>query len=209
MLRARGMSECPPKLRDTVVAVDEINLPAGRVSLRRLTAADAPALYEIFSHPEVMRYWSRPAMTDLNQADQLLTEVLADYQSGNSLPLGIERNGDKLLVGNCTLFHFHEASRRAEIGYALGRPHWGLGLMHEALQALLGYAFDHLALNRLEADIDPRNTLSARSLERLGFLKEGHLRQRWIVNSEVSDTWLYGLLRDDWFDAGRVGQPGV
>ena len=70
--------------------------------------------------------------------------------------------------------------------------------MHEALQALLQHAFDRLDLNRLEADIDPRNLASARTLERLGFQKEGYLRERWIVNDEVSDTALYGLLRREW-----------
>ena len=70
--------------------------------------------------------------------------------------------------------------------------------MHEALQALLAYAFHALDLNRLEADIDPRNLASAKVLKQLGFLKEGHLRDRWIVNNEVSDTALYGLLRKEW-----------
>jgi len=74
----------------------------------------------------------------------------------------------------------------------------GKGLMHEALTALIGYGFGALDLNRIEADIDPRNTSSAKSLERLGFVKEGHLRERWIVDGEVSDTSLYGLLRADW-----------
>jgi len=77
--------------------------------------------------------------------------------------------------------------------------------MHEAMQALLGYAFQALNLNRLEADIDPRNLASAKTLERLGFQKEGHLRERWIVNDEISDTALYGLLHRDWqarFGAG-------
>ena len=187
----------------------DICLPAGDVTLRRLTVDDAPALYEIFSNPDVMRYWSRPAMADPVEAERLLTSVLADYQSGESLPLGIERDCDRVLVGNCTLFHFHETSRRAEIGYALGRPYWGFGYMHEALTALLTYAFEHLALNRLEADIDPRNTSSARSLERLGFCKEGHLRQRWIVNGEISDTWFYGLLRRDWLNVSRALRPCI
>lgn len=187
----------------------EIRLPAGRVTLRRMTGDDAHALYDIFSNPDVMRYWSRPAMADPIEAERLLTTVLADYRSGESLPLGIERDSDRMLVGNCTLFHFHETSRRAEIGYALGRPYWGFGYMHEALTALLTNAFEHLNLNRLEADIDPRNTSSARSLERLGFRKEGHLRQRWIVNGEVSDTGLYGLLRRDWLDVGAAPRPRV
>ena len=57
--------------------------------------------------------------------------------------------------------------------------------MHQTLQALLQYAFETLNLNRLEADIDPRNQASAKTLERLGFQKEGHLREQWIVNDEV------------------------
>ena len=77
--------------------------------------------------------------------------------------------------------------------------------MHQALQALLQYAFETLNLNRLEADIDPRNQASARTLERLGFQKEGHLRERWIVNDEISDTDLYGLLRREWQARFRAG----
>jgi RimJ/RimL family protein N-acetyltransferase len=77
--------------------------------------------------------------------------------------------------------------------------------MHEALQALLRYAFQTLDLNRLEADIDPRNVASAKTLERLGFQKEGHLRERWIVNDEISDTWLYGLLRREWQERSSAG----
>ena len=77
--------------------------------------------------------------------------------------------------------------------------------MHQALQALLRYAFQTLDLNRLEADIDPRNVASSRTLERLGFQKEGHLRERWIVNDEISDTWLYGLLRREWQEHSSAG----
>ena len=173
-------------------------IPAKRLTLRFLSDTDLPAVYEIFSHPEVMRYWSYPPWTDPSQAQRWLRSVQEGYDNGTALQLGIERRADPALVGTCTLFQFHPASRRAEIGYALGRPYWGAGYMHEALQACVGYAFQTLALNRLEADIDPRNLASAKTLERLGFQKEGHLRERWIVDDEVSDTDLYGLLQREW-----------
>lgn len=176
-----------------------------RLTLRFLSETDLPAVYDIFSHPEVMRYWSYPPWTEPSQAQQWLLGVQEGYHSGTALQLGIERQADPVLVGTCTLFQFHAASRRAEIGYALGRPHWGCGYMHEALQALLHYAFQTLNLNRLEADIDPRNLASAKTLERLGFLKEGHLRERWIVSDEISDTDLYGLLNRDWQEHSRAG----
>ena len=80
--------------------------------------------------------------------------------------------------------------------------------MHEALTALLAFGFDELDLNRVEADVDPRNLASVKSLERLGFRKEGHLRERWIVGGEVSDSGLYGLLRRDWA-AGAPHDPTI
>jgi RimJ/RimL family protein N-acetyltransferase len=186
-----------------VTAFESVVLTAGRVSLRRITESDTAALFEMFSHPEVMRYWSRPAMTAQAEAEALVQQILEDYETGDHLSLAIERNNDRVFMGRCTLHHIHAASRRAEIGYSLARPYWGQGYMHEALQALVAYAFERLGLNRLEADIDPRNAASARSLERLGFVKEGHLRERWIVSGEVSDTGLYGLLRGDWLRVHR------
>ena len=76
----------------------------------------------------------------------------------------------------------------------MARARWGHGYMLGALRALVAIRVGELGLNR----IDPRNAASARSLERLGFVKEGHLRERWIVDGEVSDSDLYGLLRSDW-----------
>jgi RimJ/RimL family protein N-acetyltransferase len=173
-------------------------LEAARVTLRPVTLADAPALFGFFSDRDVTRYWSRPPMTFLAQARKLVRDIRAGYRSGDSVQLGIERRSDRTLIGTCTLFHFHPPSRRAEIGYALGSPYWGNGLMHEALQRLLAYAFDELGLHRLEADIDPRNANSARTLARLGFVKEGFLRERWIVADVISDSEIYGLLRHEW-----------
>lgn len=75
---------------------------------------------------------------------------------------------------------------------------WGKAYMDEALRALLNYGFTELKLNRVEADIDPRNEASKKTLERLGFTREGYLPERWIVGDEISDTALYGLLHRDW-----------
>ncbi|MEQ1832836.1 MAG: GNAT family protein, partial [Candidatus Eisenbacteria bacterium] len=78
------------------------------------------------------------------------------------------------------------------------RRHWGQGSLHEALTAVVGDAFGPLGLRRLEADIDPRNMASVRALERLGFAREGLLRERWVVADEISDSVLMGLLAREW-----------
>jgi len=177
---------------------DHLTMSTGRLRLRPLRHADVPALMAIYCDAAVMRYWSTPAWAREEDAHAMLEEDLAAMASGDYVQLGVERLADGALAGTCTLFDFNVQCRRAEVGYALGRAFWGSGYMHEALVALLDYGFSSLDLHRVEADVDPRNTASAKTLERLGFVREGLLRERWIVAGEVSDTAFYGLLRSDW-----------
>ena len=175
-----------------------LRLASQRLRLRPLQAADAPAVFAMYTDPVTMRYWSTPPWTEARQADDLIARNLEAMAAGDYLCLGLELAGNGRLIGLCTLFAFHLPSRRCEIGYMLQRSCWGQGLMHEALSTMLDFGFGVLDLNRVEADIDPRNAGSQRTLQRLGFVEEGRLRQRWIVAGEVSDTALHGLLRQNW-----------
>lgn len=179
-------------------------LTTPRLTLRPLAPADAAAVYALHADPEGMRYWATPPWGDPAKADSLITQDQAALAAGDYIRLGLQRRSDARLVGLCSLFAFQLDSRRAELGYMLARDCWGAGLMHEALQALLDYGFGVLDLNRVEADIDTRNSASERTLRRLGFQLEGTLRERWIVGGEVSDTGLYGLLRRDWLATSAV-----
>ena len=68
----------------------------------------------------------------------------------------------------------------------------------EAAAALIAFAFARLDLRRIEADADPRNVGSIRVLEKLGFVREGFLRERWDIGGEIQDAVLFGLLRREW-----------
>lgn len=178
-------------------------LDTPRLRLRHLTAADVPALFTIFSDPAVMRYWSSAPLADEAAAAGLLAEIEAGFRTRTLLQWGVAHRTDNHVIGTCTLYHFDIQNQRAELGYALARAHWGQGLMHEAQTALLSFAFAPAAagglnLHRLEADIDPRNEASRRSLARLGFREEGYLRERWIVAGEVCDSVVLGLLGREW-----------
>lgn len=183
----------------------DVSLTTPRLHLRPLAPADAGPLFGIYADPEFMRYWSSPPWTSIEQATRLIDRDLRELAAGEHLRLGIFLRDAGALVGTCSLFNFNEACRRAEIGYGIARTHWRQGCMSEAVGALIGWAFGDLGLHRLEADIDPRNLASARSLEKLGFVREGLLRERWIVGQEVSDSALYGLLARDGLRHGRGG----
>jgi RimJ/RimL family protein N-acetyltransferase len=180
---------------------------ATRVCLRWITEEDVDSLYRIFSNPEVMRYWSTPPLPDRSAALQHMRGAHDGFLDRRTLNWGIARLTDDTLIGTCTLFNFHLDSRRAEMGYALDRECWGQGYMQEALTALLNYAFDEIDLHRLEADVDPRNTASVRTVERLGFQQEGYLRERWQVGGEIQDALFFGLLKPEWKRRRTGGSP--
>ncbi|MGI9069063.1 MAG: GNAT family N-acetyltransferase [Pyrinomonadaceae bacterium] len=184
-------------------------IDANRVSLRWMSETDIDALYTIFSNLEVMRYWSFPAIPDREAAAVMLREIHEGFKNRALLKWGIALRTDDAIIGTVTLYNLSFDHRRAEMGYALGRAHWGRGYMQEALHALLGFAFGAFDLHRMEADVDPRNVASIRTLERLGFQREGYLRERWQVNGEIQDALFYGLLRPDWETlASRAKSPG-
>jgi RimJ/RimL family protein N-acetyltransferase len=173
-------------------------IDAPRVRLRWLTEQDVDALYAVFSDRQMMRYWSTPAMTDRSEAAALITRIHDHFRDKWGFQWGIERKEDRRILGTCTLFRIDACNGRAELGYGLGSQYWSKGYMLEALTALFAYTFGTLALRRLEADVDPRNESSLRILGKLGFQREGLLRERWNVGGEIQDTVFLGLLAREW-----------
>ncbi len=176
------------------------NLPtldAPRVRLRQLSVADLDDLYAVFSDLRSMRYWSRPAFIDMTEMREYLAAIDAGRERGDLLQWGIEHLGEGRIIGTTTLFNIDRQQGRAEIGYILASPWWGQGLANEALTRLLQHARDEMRMRRIEADIDPRNGGSLRCSERLGFVREGYARERWVVAGEIQDAVLLGLLLRD------------
>jgi len=155
-------------------------------------------VFEIFSDSEVLRYWSHEPFASQAQAAAYVEDTLQGFAEKSFFQWGVARRSDDTLLGTCTLWQLDEANRRSEIGFALGRRHWGQGLMSEALGTLFDFAFGDLGLRRLEADVDPENKASISLLEKLGFRREGYLRERWLVAGKVADSLMLGLLARDW-----------
>lgn len=168
-----------------------------RVRLRQLSEADLDDLHAVFSDERAMRYWSRPAFVDISETRDYLAAIDAGRERGDLLQWGIELVAEERIIGTTTLFYIDRVQGRAEIGYILASSYWGRGLANEALTGLLQHARDDMHMRRIEADIDPRNAASLRCSERLGFVREGYARERWVVGGEIQDAVLLGLLLRD------------
>ena len=178
-----------------------IKIDTERTLIRIVGPQDLPDLLEINSSDEVTQYV--PYKTWVTAADsQAWLERMEKLQAGgDTLQLVIVARDSEQVIGACLLFGFDQVSSRAEIGYVLGRRHWGKGLMSEAIRAVVRFVFAELELRRLEATVDPRNHASMKLLEQLGFAPEGTRRQRVLMKGHLVDQRLYGYLREDWISA--------
>jgi [ribosomal protein S5]-alanine N-acetyltransferase len=173
-------------------------LHTARLLLRPFVEADAHALFALHSNPRVTRYWDAPPWSDRTRAHRFIEVCRQTEQDGSGARLAIERLADGAFIGWCGVFEWNPDYRSATMGYCLDDAAWGQGFATEAASAMLQWAFDTVDLNRVQSETDTRNTASARVLEKLGFAREGTLRENCIVSGEVSDSWVYGLLRRDW-----------
>jgi RimJ/RimL family protein N-acetyltransferase len=178
-------------------------LETDRLRLRPVTEGDADALFAMHSSAHVLRYWDSPPWRDRARAERFIAMSRQLADDGTGARVILERRTDGVFVGWCGLSRWNPDYRSAALGYCLDDAAWGHGYATEAARALLQWAFDTLDLNRVQAETDTRNLASARVLEKLGFVREGTLREDCVVNGEVSDSWVFGLLRREWPSSDR------
>ena len=111
------------------------------------------------------------------------------------------------LCGSIRLKDIDTADRKARIGYYLGRQFQGRGIASAAVRAVLAHAFGALRLHRIELQCAAGNQASRALAERLGFTREGVLRQGELLHGVFVDLHVYGLLQPDFVADGAALSP--
>jgi ribosomal-protein-alanine N-acetyltransferase len=173
-------------------------LQTARLRLRPFTDADADSLFALHSSAHVLRFWDAPPWSEPERAQRFIAACRLMEEEGTGARPAVERGSDGVFLGWCGLTRWNPDHRSASLGYCFAEAAWGHGYATEAARAVLDWAYGALDLNRVQAETDTRNLASARVLEKLGFVREGTLREDCVVNGDVSDSWVYGLLRREW-----------
>ena len=169
-------------------------LHTARLRLRPFTDADAAPSSRCTAAPTCCATGT-PRRGPNRPAPSASSRLPAIAEEGTGARLAIDRVSDGAFIGWCGLTRWNPDFRSASLGYCFDAAAWGHGYATEAADAVLRWAFDTLDLNRVQAETDTRNAASARVLEKLGFVREGTLREDCVVNGDVSDSWVFGLLR--------------
>jgi [ribosomal protein S5]-alanine N-acetyltransferase len=174
------------------------DLRTPRLLLRKLTMDDAPDLFAYAADPEVTRYLDWEPHSSIDDSRRFLEGVIEAYANGEPRSWAIVFRDDNRVIGTGGFLFWDQVANRSEIGYAMSREYWGRGLMSEAVPEMLRFGFERMALNRIEARCNKRNTGSMRVLEKSGFKLEGTLRESFVQKGELSDLLLFSILRREW-----------
>lgn len=170
------------------------NLQTSRLILRRLRSEDADAVFDLFANDEVTRYYDLDRFTSIAQAQDLIARFQERFDRQIGIRWGLAlADSPNVLIGTCGYNIWVRPAHRSLLGYDLNRSHWGQGLMGEALTAILDFGFGAMQLNRVEALTFPQNTASKRLLTKLGFKKEGLLREYEYPKGSPQDMAIYSL----------------
>lgn len=169
-----------------------------RVLFRQLQPNDVYNVYQLFSDKDTMMFDGGRIMGNINEAFQFIS-VFSAYTPGSSFirwALESRETGEFLGTGG-----FHKItpeSRKGEIGGELLKKVWGEGIGREVLFGMTNYAFDQLKFNRITAMISPKNIGAQKIVEKMGYTKEGCLRDWEFWHGSFTDMNVYSLLAKEW-----------
>ena len=173
------------------------------LELRLLERRHAPLLFALTlenrDHLRTFLPWV-PKMTLLEQTESFIDTSLQQFARHDGFQTGIFLRGE--LVGMVGLNYIRWDTERTEIGYWLSEHAQGQGVMTRTVAALVSYCFDELKLGRVEIRCAEENLRSRSVPERLGFTQEGILRRVEKLESGLSNSVVYGLLKDEWANPG-------
>ena len=171
-----------------------------RLILRRFRVEDAQAMYDRWaSDPEVTRFLTWPPHADVGVTKQLLALWTSEYEKEDHYQWAITvKAQDDLPVGSMAVVFHDDRCRKAEVGYCIGRAWWRQGITSEALAAVIGFLFDEVGVERVEARHDVNNPNSGAVMEKCGMRKEGVLRRADCNNQGIVDSCLHAILKVEW-----------
>jgi len=196
------VSDAPPSTPQH--EADPLVVTGPTLTLRYATAADAPRLLDLASDPAVTRFFSWGPYTDLSQPEAYIASLPGKRERGELLDFLIDHREDGP-IGVTGLSELSVRNRHATVGSWFGHRWWGSGANLESKALIAALAFERLGMDRLTAWANTRNGRSQVALERVGFKREGVLRDFHRHGDTLHDVVVFGMTRKGWMHSGLHG----
>jgi ribosomal-protein-alanine N-acetyltransferase len=177
------------------VAEPSVSLRSSIVYLDDMNDFDAIIIHRWFKESIPERLTCRPI------AEFSEVEVISRFRdrkdSENLRDFAVRRTDDGALLGRVTYFDLNPRNRTAEIGFLVAPEYRRKGYSYEALRLLLKYLFEEMGLNKVTAQTGEFNQASIALLKKLGFKRDGTLRQHHELEGKMYDDLLFSILAQE------------
>jgi len=179
------------------------HLETERLLLKPHTLANVHSMLAWENDPDLLYYSDNQPEDREPQTVEDLTEYLTTIMQESPLPgmihYAIHKKAGQELVGYGMIALIDRHHRQCKLGIVIGeKQEWGQGYAQEALQAVIAYCFTTLNMNRIGAEVYDFNQRAVQLFERLGFKREGTVREAVWKKGRFADEYMYGLLRREW-----------
>jgi ribosomal-protein-alanine N-acetyltransferase len=172
-------------------------LESERLIFREFDLKDALDIQLIRSDDSVMSYMDSEYHKTIEDSENFISKNIKRYENKIGIFWAIIDKTENKFIGDFAFWNIIRENHRAEIGYTLKPAFWGKGYMTETLNRLIEFGFKDLNLHSFEAEINPKNTNSEKTLVKAGFKKEAYFKENRYFNGEYLDSEIYSLLQAD------------
>ena len=172
-------------------------LETDRLILREITKEDSEAIFSSFSNDEVTRYYGQDPFVNIGEAEKIIDIFATNYVEKRGIRWGIQRKDNGKIIGTIGFHAWFHKHKRAEIGYEIQPDYWRKGYTQEAILKIISYGFEEMDLTRIGAVVFTENEASIKLLTKIGFQKEGLLKDYMYQNGKPHDTYIYSLVKND------------
>jgi [ribosomal protein S5]-alanine N-acetyltransferase len=173
-------------------------LETKRLYLKKIPAEVYTSMFENYSEAEIKKLFGLTSDEEFIKEKKKSQGGYTTYDRTVLSFLLVSKDTNET-IGKSGYHNWYKDHRKAEIGYVLHKEeNKRKGYMSEALKAILDYGFSTMNLNRIEACISPANIASLNLIKRYGFTREGLLRQHYIREGEIQDSYIFSLLKEEY-----------
>jgi len=179
----------------TFIAFPELHTE--RCRLRKVIDKDRFDILELYSKENVVKYMPFTPFVSVEAAIDEMKWYQKIFEEQSGLRWMIEDIESGKVIGTCGFLNYEKEHNRIEIGYDLTPDYWGKGIMTEVVKYIMHFGFLTMKVNKIEAKVEPENEASLGLLHKLGFHKEGVLRQHEFEKGKYVDLAIFSMLKSE------------
>ena len=175
------------------------NLPrfeTKRLTLRRIEDGDCEDMFEYSADTEVTKYLTWTPHANSGETKQYITDMRKRYESGKFFDWGLVYKENGRFVGTCGFTSININQNICEVGYVLSKRYWGMGLIPEALECVMDFAFNYFGFDKIEARFLEGNMQSKKVMEKAGMVCEKIDKNVMHIKGEYKTVHTYAITRD-------------